>query len=139
MLGKSFFFTGSLLLPLALGLAGCARSAPSSIPQQGVQHADHDHVGHEHADHDHADHHEGSPAQQGAQDPAVTAALAELSPADKSLAENQRICPVSGELLGSMGAPIKVEVLGQQVFICCAGCKTELLEKPEEFLAKLNK
>ena len=38
-----------------------------------------------------------------------------------------------------MGAPIKVDVNGQPVFICCEGCKDKLLSKPEEYLAKLKK
>jgi len=36
----------------------------------------------------------------------------------------QEICPVSGQKLGSMGTPIKVEIGEQkeQVFLCCKGC-----------------
>lgn len=49
----------------------------------------------------------------------------------------QKICPVTGLKLGSMGHPIKLTVNDQAVFICCAGCKTPLLENPEEFLAKI--
>jgi hypothetical protein len=49
----------------------------------------------------------------------------------------QKICPVTGLKLGSMGHPIKLTVNDQAVFICCAGCKTPLLENPEEYLAKI--
>ena len=49
--------------------------------------------------------------------------LAELSPSDRAAAEKQRVCPVSGDLLGSMGKPIKVIVKGQTVFLCCAGSR----------------
>ena len=38
-----------------------------------------------------------------------------------------------------MGTPIKVDVNGQPVFICCAGCRTSLLKDPEKYLAKLQK
>lgn len=69
----------------------------------------------------------------------VTANLAKLSNEDRALAEKQKVCPVSGEELGSMGAPIKVDVKGQPVFICCEGCKEDLLAKPDEYLAKLKK
>lgn len=134
-------FAGSLLLPLALGLAGCNKSAPPGAVQQNSQDqqpagTSDTHSGH---DHDHADHKLGDQAQGGADNAAIAEALAELSPQDRSLAERQRICPVTEELLGSMGTPMKVEVSGQQVFLCCEGCKEELLEKPQEHLAKLKK
>ncbi len=54
--------------------------------------------------------------------------LAKLSPADRASAEKQHVCPVTGKMLGTMGPPKKVEVNGQQVWICCAGCKDELLK-----------
>ncbi len=65
--------------------------------------------------------------------------LAELSAADRALAEKQAVCPVTGEPLGSMGTPIKLTVAGQTVFICCAGCEEELRKEPEKYLAKLAK
>jgi hypothetical protein len=34
----------------------------------------------------------------------------------------QEICPISGQKLGSMGAPIKVRVGQETVFLCCKGC-----------------
>ena len=34
----------------------------------------------------------------------------------------QEICPISGEKLGSMGAPIKVQVGEETVFLCCQNC-----------------
>ncbi len=64
--------------------------------------------------------------------------LAKLSPEDAAAAEKQHVCPVSGKMLGTMGTPQKVDVNGQQVWICCDGCKDELLAKPEEYLAKLK-
>jgi hypothetical protein len=36
----------------------------------------------------------------------------------------QGICPVSGNPLGSMGDPIKVQAGGMDLFLCCEGCKT---------------
>jgi Cu(I)/Ag(I) efflux system membrane fusion protein len=65
------------------------------------------------------------------------AALAELSEEDRRLAENQRICPVTEMALGSMGRPIKIDVNGMPVFICCEGCRESLLEEPEKYLAIL--
>lgn len=72
-------------------------------------------------------------------DPKIVAALASLSAEDRALAERQKVCPVSGEPLGVMGAPKKLEVKGQSVFICCEGCEEKLLANPDEYLAKLNK
>lgn len=67
----------------------------------------------------------------------VPEGLAELSPADRELAIEQQVCPVSGEKLGSMGPPIKVTVAGHEVFICCSGCKQQLEDDPAKYLAKL--
>jgi membrane fusion protein, copper/silver efflux system len=68
----------------------------------------------------------------------IRAALAKLSPADRALAEAQKICPVTDEPLGIMGAPIKVMVKGQPVFVCCKGCDEEALDKPDETLRKVE-
>ena len=67
----------------------------------------------------------------------LIAALSKLSADDRALAESQRICPVTKFALGSMGTPIKVDVNGTPVFICCEGCRESLLEEPEIYLAKL--
>ncbi len=69
----------------------------------------------------------------------MKAELAKLSPEDAASAEKQHICPVSGEMLGTMGPPQKVEVNGQQVWICCDGCKEAIVKDPEKYLAKLKK
>src|SRR4051812_6368603 len=72
-------------------------------------------------------------------DPAkIKASLALLSTEDRALAEKQKICPVSGEPLGAMGAPKKISVAGHDVFICCQGCEKELTSKPDKYLAKLD-
>jgi hypothetical protein len=34
----------------------------------------------------------------------------------------QEICPISGQKLGSMGAPLKVKIGEETVFLCCKGC-----------------
>lgn len=62
-----------------------------------------------------------------------------LPEADATLALEQKICPSSGGLLGAMGVPIKMEALGQTVFVCCAGCKEDVEKHPEAMLAKLGK
>lgn len=68
----------------------------------------------------------------------VKQTLAKLSDEDRASAEKQKICPVSDEPLGSMGAPIKETVAGKDVWICCAGCKEKLHAEPEKYLAKIK-
>jgi len=88
---------------------------------------------------DEGDAHMGRTRQAGESQPeAVRAALAGLQPSDRESAERQRICPVSGELLGSMGEPVKLDVEGREVWICCAGCEGTLRENPEQYFAKLK-
>ena len=69
---------------------------------------------------------------------AMHAQLAKLSPEDAASAEKQHVCPVSGEMLGLMGPPVKVDVQGTQVWICCDDCREQLLAEPEQYLAKLR-
>ncbi|HVT27837.1 MAG TPA: hypothetical protein VHE81_07460 [Lacipirellulaceae bacterium] len=68
----------------------------------------------------------------------IKANLASLSPGDRALAEKQKICPVSGELLGSMDPPKKITVAGHEVFICCPGCEEDLKNDPAKYLAKIG-
>jgi Cu(I)/Ag(I) efflux system membrane fusion protein len=57
-------------------------------------------------------------------DAKVKAALAKLSESDRKLAEAQGFCPVlKYNRLGSMGVPIKIDLNGQPVFLCCIGCE----------------
>lgn len=62
-----------------------------------------------------------------------------LSPADRALVDAQEWCVVSAEeRLGSMGPPLKLEIKGQSVFICCKGCKRKAEADPEKTLAKVE-
>lgn len=68
----------------------------------------------------------------------VAAERAKLSAEDRALVEAQEWCVISDdERLGSMGAPIKLMIKDQAVFICCAGCKRKAESDPEKTLAKL--
>lgn len=49
----------------------------------------------------------------------------------------QKICPVSGKALGSMGAPPAVRIGDRDVYVCCAGCTNTLKAAPQKYLAKL--
>jgi len=40
----------------------------------------------------------------------------------------QKICPISGGQLGEHGAPIKVKVGQETVFLCCQGCLKEKID-----------
>ncbi len=40
----------------------------------------------------------------------------------------QGICPMSGEKLGEHGAPIKVKVGQETVFVCCKGCLKDKID-----------
>jgi hypothetical protein len=78
------------------------------------------------------------PAADQAGNSEIQASLASLSAADREAALKQRICPVSDAALGSMGAPIKVTVAGQDVFICCEHCEEPLKAEPAKHLAKIG-
>ena len=118
---------------VSLGVIGCGTSSGPESRTQTDPNSSADGHG-EHAQGDHA-HQTGGGLTDMEK---MKAELAKLSPEDAASAEKQHMCPVSGEMLGTMGAPIKVDLQGQQVWICCEGCRNQLLENPDEFLAKLN-
>lgn len=60
-----------------------------------------------------------------------------LSAEDQKLVAAQKICPVTGADLNSMGGAVPVDVAGRRVFICCAGCETALRKDPDKHLKKL--
>jgi YHS domain-containing protein len=65
--------------------------------------------------------------------------LKDLNPDDLAAVKKQKVCPVSGELLGEMAKPYKVTVKGQTIFLCCSGCEDDLKKDPDKYLAKLKK
>ena len=128
---------GIVGLSVSLGLLGCGPSPQSEpTPPRAPAEAD-EHGGHtEHSDHDRSEHaHQGETSQADIEK--AKAELAKLSPGDAALAAKQHACPVSGEMLGTMGAPINLDVKGRRVWIYCDGCKETLLANPDEHLAKL--
>lgn len=69
----------------------------------------------------------------------VAAERAKLAPDERALVEAQEWCVVSTEeRLGSMGAPIKLDIKGQPVFLCCKGCKKKAEADPDKTLAKVE-
>ena len=47
------------------------------------------------------------------------------------------VCIVSGEKLGSMGAPVVYVHEGQEVKLCCKSCLPDFKKEPAKFLVKL--
>lgn len=120
-------FGAIVLAFVSVGFYGCGSPSTDTDPKSMSD-------GHD----DHGEH--GDHSMNGQSDmEKMKASLAKLSPEDTASAEEQHICPVTGEMLGTMGAPKKIEVNGQQVWICCDGCKDKLLADPEKYLAKLKK
>jgi len=66
-----------------------------------------------------------TPSSRGNRSPSISEdmkGIAILPESEQEAALRQRICPVTGEPLGSMGKPIKVTVAGRSLFVCCQGC-----------------
>jgi Cu(I)/Ag(I) efflux system membrane fusion protein len=65
--------------------------------------------------------------------------LQKLSPVDRAAALAQQNCPITQAALGSMGVPVKVElVAGKSAFLCCDGCRAEATKSPQKTIEKLN-
>ena len=139
MLRLSMLFSFLLVTTISIGLSGCGSSAKST-PKTSAQTKKT--AQKTESKTDYSDQKNGDPAQdnQGKKvSDEIEEALSKLSAEDRALAEKQKICPVSEKLLGEMGAPIKLNVKGQDVFICCKGCKKAVLKNPEKYLAKIKK
>jgi len=68
--------------------------------------------------------------------PQVT--LAALNQSDQAGIARQRMCPVTGAALDSMGGPVKVLVGGQPLYLCCKGCLGKVQSSPEAYLRKAS-
>ncbi len=51
----------------------------------------------------------------------------------------QKVCPVSGLPLGSMGRSIPVTIGSQTVYVCCKGCINALQSTPDKYLVTASK
>jgi RND family efflux transporter MFP subunit len=65
--------------------------------------------------------------------------LDKLPLADRKAAEAQRLCPVQGEVLGTMGVPIKVDLGGgRTAFVCCKSCVGKAQKNRDGVLKKVE-
>lgn len=118
-------------LPLAMLTAGCQTQTSQPKPDSSAQ-KEHDHANHSQRDAAETDAHADEAVEAK-----VSSILGKLSPEDRQLAESQRFCAVMNhQRLGGMGAPLKLDIKGQPVFLCCKGCRAKALKKPDETLAK---
>ena len=52
--------------------------------------------------------------------------------------ELQKYCAVMAkERLGAMGTPLKLDIKGNPVFVCCKGCEKKALKNPDDTLEKV--
>jgi len=70
----------------------------------------------------------------------ATKTLAELPMTERMAIEAQKYCAVADtSFLGSMGKPIKLEVKGKPIYLCCKGCSKKATTDPSGTLAKAEK
>ncbi len=113
----------------AFAFLGCSSDAPkSNKDKSAAAGGSHEHGGdgHDHGDGD--DHDHGKEKKD-----------VKLSADDLAAVKAQKICPVSEEELDSMGTPIKVDVKGGPIWVCCKGCIKKVKADPEKYLAVLKK
>lgn len=67
----------------------------------------------------------------------IPVTVASLDQSDRPRIEQQKVCPVLGGRLGSMGTPVKVLVGDQPLYLCCKGCLSKVQEDPEFYLKKV--
>lgn len=101
-------FSATALMLTAIG--GCGRNAQEPSPGEG---------------------------KNAAEDP-IHAARAKLGAAEQKAVEAQEFCPVTAKRLGSMGKPEKMEIAGDAVYLCCAGCREEALADAKDTKAKVE-
>lgn len=69
----------------------------------------------------------------------VSAVLAKLPVEERMAIEAQKYCAVMDKnLLGSMGAPVKLEIDGEPVYLCCKGCTGRAQANTTATLAKVE-
>ncbi len=64
--------------------------------------------------------------------------LNKLPAEDREAAVAQRVCPITGAKLGSMGVPYKMTISGRRLFLCCKGCEAAVNKDPEAAFQKIK-
>jgi hypothetical protein len=133
------YFSIAAIVLLGVGFYGCSNTETETTPAKtpASNSGEHDEKDHAHGD-EHKEHGDEAESGETAMQK-MEKGLAKLSEEDRASAMKQHMCPVSGEMLGTMGEPVKVTVKDQDVWICCDGCKKDLLADPDRYLAKLKK
>jgi len=68
----------------------------------------------------------------------IPAARADTSTNAPAKPDVMATCPVSGEKLGEMGSPYEFTYQGQQVKLCCPGCKKDFDKDPAKYVKKIQ-
>jgi Cu(I)/Ag(I) efflux system membrane fusion protein len=71
-------------------------------------------------------------------DAEIKAALDKLRPEDRRLAKIQEVCPITGFRLGSMDVPVKIELKGRTIFLCCGSCPSKARANEQGTLDKID-
>jgi hypothetical protein len=135
---KTLQLTAVVALATTLFVIGCGSGSgpklrPDATTAESAQKGHNENDGHAHDGDSHDE------IKDDALDGKVGAQLGKLSEEDRKLVEAQKFCAVMNhQRLGSMGAPIKFEIKGEPVFVCCSGCKAKALKNPDETLATVN-
>jgi len=70
---------------------------------------------------------------------APSASVVPASHENKLAYGGQKTCPVTGDVLGSMGPPIPVGLVGgQTIYVCCRGCANRVQRDPATYLRKVE-
>jgi membrane fusion protein, copper/silver efflux system len=68
----------------------------------------------------------------------IKVALDQLSPEERRLADAQEVCPITGLRLGSMGVPVKTNLKGRTVLLCCTSCPSKAKANEQGTLDKID-
>lgn len=127
------YWKSTIGMLLAAGLAvGCqGKSAPT-----GAATSAHDAQHETHVDDGNRD--DKAEKIDDAKEAKISTVLSKLSPEDRQVAKSQKYCAVMPkERLGAMGTPLKLDIKGTPVFVCCKGCEKKALKNPDETLEKV--
>jgi hypothetical protein len=77
--------------------------------------------------------------EQKAEEAKIHDSLAKLSAEDRKLAEQQKYCAIqTKDRLGEMGAPKKITIKGETVFLCCGHCEEKAMADEDATLASVK-